>query len=392
MVGKQVLAYEDTLSKESSWINKYDFFDSDGISKSATGTVAKLLVKSLPYFIPYVNVAYGGLTAGLALSQLAPSLMKAVNGIAGGNNESDFMRSVDKVESFTSRFNSSVSDYSQARMFTLENLGSIIYDVSSQVYQQKVVAQIPKLFTLGKVTKNAQQAGRALSLAYMAGTSSREAYNQFKEAGASDRVAGLGMLASIGAMYGLMNTDYFRGALFKGTYLDESEVKGFIGKAINHVDDAIRGEMGSAREASNFVIRFGNRIKSEAEKAIANLPTKITKEGTEVAGKSIGLGIAKGIGSGVSALGRVGSGLGAKVANSTMLSRSVNEALEEVSEEASADMVKALFQGASSLGIPMDQYNDKLEFLWSGQDMAQRYLMSLFGGAIGGPIFELHNQ
>jgi hypothetical protein len=44
----------------------------------------------------------------------------------------------------------------------------------------------------------------------MAGTSSIDSFDAFKAAGASDRVAGFGMLSTMGAMYGLMNTDYFK--------------------------------------------------------------------------------------------------------------------------------------------------------------------------------------
>jgi hypothetical protein len=43
--------------------------------------------------------------------------------------------------------------------------------------------------------------GQNLALAYMAGTSSQETYKAFKNAGASDRTAGIGMLASIGGLY-----------------------------------------------------------------------------------------------------------------------------------------------------------------------------------------------
>jgi hypothetical protein len=59
--------------------------------------------------------------------------------------------------------------------------------------------------------------GQRLSLGYMALTSSTDTYSAFKEAGANDVVAGLGMLATMGALYELMNIDYFKDALFKGT-------------------------------------------------------------------------------------------------------------------------------------------------------------------------------
>ena len=62
----------------------------------------------------------------------------------------------------------------------------------------------------------------------MAGTSSTDAYDAFKQAGASDRVAGLGMLSVMGAMFALMNNDYFKDFWFKDTYLARTSVKGVI--------------------------------------------------------------------------------------------------------------------------------------------------------------------
>ena len=49
-----------------------------------------------------------------------------------------------------------------------------------------------------------------MSLSYMVGTSSTQSYEAFKEAGASDAVAGLGTLATMFAMKKLMDNDYFR--------------------------------------------------------------------------------------------------------------------------------------------------------------------------------------
>jgi hypothetical protein len=51
----------------------------------------------------------------------------------------------------------------------------------------------------------------------MAVTSASDSYSAFREAGANDTVAGIGMLATMGAMYGLMNVEYFKDWLFKDT-------------------------------------------------------------------------------------------------------------------------------------------------------------------------------
>jgi hypothetical protein len=62
---------------------------------------------------------------------------------------------------------------------------------------------------LNPATKNTEL-GRQLALSYMAVTSASDSYSAFREAGANDTVAGIGMLATMGAMYGLMNVEYFK--------------------------------------------------------------------------------------------------------------------------------------------------------------------------------------
>jgi hypothetical protein len=64
-----------------------------------------------------------------------------------------------------------------------------------------------------------------MALAYMAGTSAKESYGAFKEAGASDRVAGIAMVANILALNKLMQNDYFKNTLFKNSWLDEDNIR-----------------------------------------------------------------------------------------------------------------------------------------------------------------------
>mgnify|MGYP001293063599 FL=1 len=60
MYGKDVLSGWDTLTKEGTTLNKYDFFDSDDLDKSTTGSIVKAAIKIAPAFIPGVAPWYIG--------------------------------------------------------------------------------------------------------------------------------------------------------------------------------------------------------------------------------------------------------------------------------------------------------------------------------------------
>ena len=350
---KDILQYSDTITVDGSWWNKYDFFDSDGLDKNIGGTVMKTIFTVGPMLIPKVGKVFGAISAANALSQILPTLGKSLNGIITGDNTNDVGNFLTKWENYTSRFKGSTSDYSREHMVSMENLGNLVQDVSLQLFQQRVIGEIPRLLRPGNelLAKNVQL-GRNLSLAYMAATSSQETYAEFKKAGASDRVAGLGMLASIGAMYRLMNMDYFRDVLFKGSYLDESIIKDPANFAINATKNALPDLV-------------KNTSKKESIKQLGKLSSIFNGQTSKAA---------------------------QKLAKSTLLNRAVNEAVEETMEEFSADAVKAMFIALDSIGIPMNTNNVSLDFDYSMSDVLQRYGMSFVGGFIGGPIFELHNR
>jgi hypothetical protein len=163
-------------------------------------------------FIPGLGQIYGGMTAALEIGKLLPILYKSVAGIAAGDlSKSKSAEFANDMQAWFSKFDSSVSDKGKQGFFNLENIGNIIGDSSKQLFQQRVIGKIPKLFAKGKVpTENMVKWGKGLSMAYMAGTSTTEAYDAFKEAGASDRAAGLGMIATALSMHKLMSKDYFK--------------------------------------------------------------------------------------------------------------------------------------------------------------------------------------
>ena len=351
LAGKDILHISDTLTVDGSKWNKYDFFDSDGLDKSVTGTVAKTLFKVAPMFIPYVGKVYGGLSATIELGKLLPVLYKSIEGIASGDiSASNSAQRATDIQAWFSRFDGSLSDKGKQGFFNIENLGKLIEDSSLQLFQQRVIGSIPTWFKRSEnMSENAIKWGRGLALTYMAGTSSTEAYDAFKQAGASDRVAGLGMLSVMGAMFGLMNNDYFKDFWFKNTYLDRTKIRSVIKESANKLTDkefatATAKQISTSKGAAKWVV--------DMQKSLMQRLSQI-KPGS-------------------------------------LMYDSFNEGLEETIEEVSTDAIKAFYSGLNAVGI-IDQ-DKQYNFGITPEDMFSRYLTSFIGGGIGGAVFSLHNR
>lgn len=98
------------------------------------------------------------------------------------------------------RFDPSVSKRSEENLVTFENFGNLISSVSGQLFQQRMVGSLPYLLNGKQATEASAKLGRNMALAYMAATSAQDAYDTFKDAGATDRVAGFATLANMLAL------------------------------------------------------------------------------------------------------------------------------------------------------------------------------------------------
>ena len=349
--GKDVLHYTDTFTTDGSKWNKYDFFDSDGLNKSIGGTIAKTIFEIAPYFIPYVQYGWAAMNAGLEIAQLLPTLSKAVNGVISGNNEDKLGVGLSKWESYLERFESSTSDYSRDKMITTENFGNLIADISGQLWQQRAISYIPRILEKTKLLEQGSknlELGKNMALAYMAGTSAKESYGAFKEAGASDRVAGIAMVANILALNKLMQNDYFKNTLFKNSWLDEDNVR--------------KPAWGVAKEVMNDLSAANNTVGEEANK-------KLLSRLTGLFTKQLIPGLSK----------------------SEFIRASVAEGVEETMEEAVLDLSKAFTEGLNAVGVKVTE-DENLNFGWSVKDMLSRYAMSFGGGMIGGALFQANNK
>lgn len=352
--GKEICHITDTLTRDGSYWNRYDIFDHDGLDKSITGILMETLFKVGPMFIPGVGKWYGAGTAAIELNKLIPLLIKSIGGAVGMDmTNSSFGRALTNYQTWFQRFDSSLSDYAQSGFFNLENIGQLITDSSMQLFQQRFIGEIPLLLNklkMAPLTDNTIKWGRALSLAYMAGTSSMESYEAFKAAGASDQTAGLGMLATMGAMWKLMNKDYFRDFWYEGSYLASRPFK-----------EVIQGSAKQVAEKTGFKTTTKVTAKTIQENAnwVRKTQDKLYKAFS-------------------------------KIKPGGIVSGALNEGLEETMEEISMDGIKALFAGLNALGL-IDG-DRELDFGITPEDMASRYFTSFIGGGIGGAVFSLHNR
>ena len=361
---KEILKFSDVLTVDGTSLNKWDPFDSDGLTKSVGSTIAKTALEILPLLTPFGKV-YGTISAITNLASVLPTLGKSINGILTGSNDNGIGRTLTQMENWFGRFDETSSDYAKEKFASLENIGNILASSAKQLYQQRSLAELTKFLNKSDALR-ASKIGQHVSLGYLALTSSESVYADFKRAGASDAVAGLGMLASTAALYELMDLEYFRDQLFKGTFMDESE-------AIGALKNYSRDELGkvhniaktpSQQEAIGIFNQFKDKIKEKWGEFLK----------TPFAGKHQGLitGTEK-------AWGTAGK----------FVNRAINEGLEETAEEIAFDAVKGLFSAMDAIGIPMTEDRSKsLDFGFSVKDNLTRYLTSFVGGALGGAVFE----
>jgi len=117
------------LTTDGSVWNEYDFFDSDDLEKSITGSLIRNVVKIAPAFIPYVAPWYIGARVGLETVNLFTKVGKMIAG-----SESPALSS---IEGFIKSTNLSTSDYGQQHMWAMENILNMGADVFTQLAEQR---------------------------------------------------------------------------------------------------------------------------------------------------------------------------------------------------------------------------------------------------------------
>lgn len=417
LYGKEFVAYSDILSKEDSWINKIDFFDSDDKEKSWQGTMFKNLAAIAPFMVPGLREIWGGTTAAIALASVMPTFGKMVEGIALGDSNTAFTKGMNTLENYFNKFNPSYSDEAMTGNFNFEKMADTVSDIFAQLYQMRAAASLSKLF--GNAAKKAQKESfvnfadkfgaewmsmarknpklfkepekefvklweelvdqtpemkailkkqskisQSLSLGYMALTSSADVYADALDGGYDRRMAGFAGIIAAAGQYGIM--------------MNNPMGKWFLDATTGYSEDVSRNLMKKALRP------YYSQIQEGIDK-IAQATTKEAKlNGFAKVINSVWTGSKKGLTTLRDIL---------RDGGEEFWKRSIIEGVEEVTEEAVMDTTKAMFDFMSWLGVGKNKGAtfDTLENTFS-QAGLERYLMNLVGGLMGGALFELQGK
>lgn len=355
LLDKKVVSLGDILTKEDSWANKIDFFDSDGYDKSAAGIAAKLAVTMLPYLIPGVREYYGALTAITGLASVMPTFYKSFESILTGDNPSDLSEGATKLENWFRKFSASKSRHGQEGFWNLESLAEMVGDTWGQLYQQRAAASLAKYMKFSNLDSQ-NKAAKAFSLGYMGLISSNDVYNEALSGGYSKRAAGFASLATASALFGIMNFNESANGL--GTWFLDSTT-GY-----------------NAEVSMGPIKKIAKSLFKDFEKGVEKYAATGEKDA-----------LAKSF---TTFKRRVGDWIEDYITYPTegLWKRAIVEGVEEVSEEVIQDSVKGIMDTLSWLGIAEGGSFGGWDNVFSKEGL-QRYLATLAGGAMGGALFEL---
>lgn len=416
IVGKDVLSSLDIITKDDSVINKYDFFDADGLDKSVAGTIVKNVAAVAPLFFlgPHGALLYGGYFVAKELAKAAPMMYEVLT-MFGDSHEDN--ATLNTIAAYGHKLSGSTSDYSRNNMFSFENFGNLISDVALQWQQQMFVAKAISKLKGGEkeILKQAMlkaqddyinQVQRAVNnvhagtmsakeaVEYM-GTSSKvgltdllktgkwqetilgkAAINQHKKVAQDvlEKQAKLGRAMSLAYMSMISNTDLYQDLVDKGASKSQAAAMALgsmigmygvnkltgIGEAMFDASDAV-----TRRGIKDFISKNTNKMVESLTKSAKN-PEELLK--TIKKGSKFGEQLTK-------------YQRALKDHTLTGSQKILTEAIEETSEEIITDISRQLGEIAHNFG-----YVDTGE-LGAWENALARYTMSFLGGAIGGGVF-----
>lgn len=378
--GRQVKSVFDTITVDGSALNKYDFFDSDGLDKSVTGTIAKATVAIAPLFTPLAPY-YGYAMIGAQLMDLLPTMYNTI----AGNFTDSTIPFLNNVQGIGRSFRGNTSQYSKEHTMTFENFANTIVDVALQWQQQRTLFDLyHKAAGTDKLIKTVEAETSALTPKTFGDDVAEQLGAQVKSAQALvaqnklkpllDARNKMAANASLGYMSALQAFDTYEDALEQEATKTEAAAMAW-GAALGMfvVDKSGLGEL------------FFPELESDAKayrNAIGKLRDELSKGYSTISATEKGTrkGLFKLMDKARNASSKYWQGV--KEHSLGFIGKTLSEGIEEVSEELVTDFVKSTFNlmtdlGLTSSGKKMDAWENGLS----------RYAMNFFGGAVGGAVF-----
>lgn len=382
--GRKFKSAFDSFTVDGSAANKYDFFDSDGLDKSVTGTVMKTVVSLAPLFVPVVNTYYGGAMIGAQLLDILPTIYKSTLGLNDDTPTANLIQGIGRT------LKGSKSEYSQGKLMSTENFFDLVTDVALQWQQQRTIFKgMNKLLGTEKKQIAAMQAADLESAKMVAKNAeaiqrSPEVMGSIFEMGRVQAGKGFEALlkknnrmaanTALGYMAMMQGLSTFEDAIEQGA--DRSEAAAIAWGAVAGmyaVDRTglgelffpeLKGNQATLRGAIQQVTDDVNKGLSTMANTVGPKPNKLAKLFDNAK--------------------KYSSNYWSDIRNHTtgFVGKAIGEGLEEVSEEAVVDLAKATFNWASDMG-----YTKSGVQLDAWENAMERYGMNFFGGAIGGAIF-----
>ena len=406
--GKQVLSKFNMLTTDGSFMNKFDFFDTDDLEqKSTVGTIMRNAALVGSMFIPYVGPWIAGLSVATQASGLLATLGKL---FVGNENET-----LNEIQAWAKTVNrQGQTEYAAKNTWCVENFINMIGDTIGQLKEQRwIFKSVPKAFGHTKAVKamsgekgyNAVVKEVEEELAkkgYL--NTTKNLIDDVAKTGNPTKLSELTSIAkafeeqnrkkAIGYVDDLIKQANDIGSPISKAYMTALVVQDTYGeaKAAGASDlEAMLLTLGyAAGEAAILNSPLGEWVLPELKgtqlkhKAIANAVGKQVKEaygelaktGSKKAFTSKLLDIGKKIQEGVHAE-RLLSG---SKALSTVAASGLTESAEEVTEELWSDISKSLFNTYRWLS------NQETLELGAWENTFDRYAMSALGGFVGGGI------
>ena len=160
------------------------------------------------------------------------------------------------LENWAAQFDRSQSDKGKGKFWSFENIGNQLIDSAKQLYSQGLIRKIPFLLQQHPSIKS-QKLGSLAATLYMATTSAEDVYGDYKLAGVSDRYAGIGALATMGAFFAFMNNDYFKEYLFNDPVLELPELRKTLKAQARVISEARKAVKENRVDALQKIIETG---------------------------------------------------------------------------------------------------------------------------------------